>query len=924
MRSSITASALLLVLVAVAGASDVPFADRTTLSTTANGATAVATGDIDADGDLDLVVATSLDSTSLSWWENRFGDGSSWLEHTINSGYGTSFLTTADVDSDGDLDVVGTAEDFNGLIWWENNRNLPSDWTSHAVSSSLSGASSVAAGDIDSDGDLDLATTAAAADRVSWYEQTAAGTWQGRIVDSAAYGARQVQIADFDSDGDLDLAATAEDGDQVFFYASDGTPGDGGWVRNEASWNLAGAAGIAAGDADGDGDLDLFVTAAADNHVLWLENDGSPSVGGWVQHLMTDYLVGARAVAVQDLDLDGDLDAVVSGSGGFAWYERLGGFHEHTLDAGLAGGNLLAVADLDTDGDADVVGTSPSVDTLAWWQNQTIHRNALFPAAETVDPAFSGTRGLTLFDLDGNGTLDILGAAYDGDDITVWYTSVSGSSVSWSASPVSSSFNGASDVTAADLDSDGDLDVVGVASLADQVLWWESDGGTVPAWTQRTVATLFDGATGVCVSDLDSDGDLDVAATAYVDDTLTWWANDGSPGNGGWVRNDVATSLDGPGSLACADLTADGHSDLVVAASAADTLTLFVNSGAGSFAAAPVAVAFDSPLDLDVADVDSDGDLDVVAPTYGGDGVAWFESSGGSAPSFTRHDLGTVLDGASSVAAVDLDDDGDVDVVAGGINADALAVWLNESHAAAWQGASVGAFDQVRELIVGDLDRDGQVDIVVGDDGAADDVLALLGAGGQYGWSGIDRAPRWVGDAELFAVWRLDLEHSGREGDPEIELSLVELGFHDETGAALTSVEANALLDELRLYRDDGDGAFEPASDTLVYTLTDFTLSGMGSESMTFDHLAAGVQVTGGAVQPFHVALLSTANGSSQAQRSFTVTISQVDARDRDHDLALLLPFDVAVTGGLVTVDQLLFADGFESGNASAWSAAVP
>src|SRR5262245_746696 len=75
--------------------------------------------------------------------------------------------------------------------------------------------------------------------------------------------------------------------------------------------------------------------------------------------------------------------------------------------------------------------------------------------------------------------------------------------------PISITADGADSVAAADLDGDGDLDVLSASALDDKIAWYENDGAAVPAFTKRTISTTADGAVSVAAADLDSDGDLD-------------------------------------------------------------------------------------------------------------------------------------------------------------------------------------------------------------------------------------------------------------------------------------------------------------------------------------------------------------------------------------------------------------------------------
>jgi len=88
---------------------------------------------------------------------------------------------------------------------------------------------------------------------------------------------------------------------------------------------------------------------------------------------------------------------------------------------------------------------------------------------------------------------------------------------------VDGAFWGAYSVHAADVDGDGDVDVLGAGEGADAIAWWENTAGDGIAWTERTVDGAFWGAYSVHAADVDGDGDVDVLGAALHADAITWW-----------------------------------------------------------------------------------------------------------------------------------------------------------------------------------------------------------------------------------------------------------------------------------------------------------------------------------------------------------------------------------------------------------------
>ena len=78
------------------------------------------------------------------------------------------------------------------------------------------------------------------------------------------------------------------------------------------------------------------------------------------------------------------------------------------------------------------------------------------------------------------------------------------------------------------MDGDGDLDIVSASYYDDTIAWYENDGAADPTWTAADIATSADGAFDVHVADMDGDGDLDIVSASYDDDTIAWYENDGA------------------------------------------------------------------------------------------------------------------------------------------------------------------------------------------------------------------------------------------------------------------------------------------------------------------------------------------------------------------------------------------------------------
>lgn len=313
-------------------------------------------------------------------------------------------------------------------------------------------------GDFDNDGDVDFVTTDGEVRPTRrgwftvWFNDGNAGFTQGeqQFETSDFIGRSDMAASDLNGDGHLDLLLVSYGSSQI--WLNDGT---GGFTRT-AEFSVGnddpsgGDTRVMLGDIDGDGDLDAFFAFSYYQNEVWL-NDGNAN---FTRHAV----IGGEAVygaAMGDIDGDGDLDVVTSrlwindGLGNFTAGQA--GFGDNT-----SGGKVFG--DIDGDGDLDLVVST-------FFNGHKIFTNDgsggfSSPVSQHLpqnETSGKGVIDVTFADIDGDGDLDLLEAAYRSNLNPVWLNNGAGQ---FEPAAEHLGANGAGQILSADVNGDGAIDVI--------------------------------------------------------------------------------------------------------------------------------------------------------------------------------------------------------------------------------------------------------------------------------------------------------------------------------------------------------------------------------------------------------------------------------------------------------------------------------
>lgn len=367
--------------------------------------------------DTDVFYACAFDLTLSS---GRFH----LLDGNVN---GPGSVCPADIDGDGDSDVIGTIDSRNGAVcWWENTDGSGIYWTKHQISGTGFNNPNVArAADINGDGFIDVLGVSYNSSRISWFENV-------------------------DGSGDY-------------------------WVEHMIHNVQAITAHCS--DVNGDGFIDVVSGAPYDNTIQWYENaDGSGTL--WIEHIVDDSFTYPRSVYSSDINSDGRTDIIgsVNHGGTLYWWENLDGsgtnWQKHLISTDATWSQAYS-ADINGDGSNDIIGMTGDRMSITWWENDD--GSGLSWTQHALDNEFCFTKSVCSADLNGDGYLDLIGTSYQLyiiEEIS-WWENTDGSGTGWIKHELERSVEFAVSAQAADLNNDGCLDILAAAKYDDEIVWWD-------------------------------------------------------------------------------------------------------------------------------------------------------------------------------------------------------------------------------------------------------------------------------------------------------------------------------------------------------------------------------------------------------------------------------------------------------------------
>ena len=739
----------------------------------------------------------------------------------ITAANNSAAAALGDLDGDGALDLVVANKGQTNQVYLNKNDGSGGFFAGADIGSEVDVSTSLALGDVDGDGDLDL-VVANVGQSNKRYLNDGDGNFEvvGTAIGSETDDSTSLALGDVDGDGDLDLVV-ANVGQSNKRYLNDG---DGNFevVGTAIGSELDDSTSLALGDVDGDGDLDLIVGntdevgAAGKVNRLYM-NDGSGGFSGSGLPLGIDEVDATSALALGDVDDDGDVDLVVANRGQTnKLYLNNGasGFAASGTAVGVEIDDSTAVAlqDVDNDGDLDlVVGNENQTNKL--YMNEGAGQFSITGIALGAET--DASKAVCLGDVDGDGDLDVLVANHA--QTNKLYENGRGAGFVAQGTGFAVGTLRVNSVAVADLDGVNGLDIViGMYNRANQVYLNNGSGGFVNSFVGAVAEedADADATYSVAIGDVDGDGSPDIVVGNYGGVNMLY-LNDGSGKFDVTGRVSIGSDVDNTYaiSLVNVDPGVDGDGDaiddldLVVGNNNQPNKLYLYDSATSSFAAmgTPIGTDKDFTYDIAVEDVDGDGAPDLITANAGQTNKLYLNNGVGGF-SATATAIGSAGDGGSSLAVADVGSivggetsgvlDGRPDVVVGNYG-QANKLYLNDgSGGFGANGIAIGGgadADKTRGLDLADVDVDGDIDLLVANDGQANKLYLNNGAGSFSAGMSIGQ------DADNSRVIKLVNDLFDSDGESEVLVGNYTLGSKFYRRMAYRSHAGRVVSEQINL-----------------------------------------------------------------------------------------------------------------------------
>jgi hypothetical protein len=615
-------------------------------------------------------------------------------------------------------------------------------------------------------------------------------------------------FGDLDGDDEVDIVSGP------YWYANPGGDLLGAWTQSPAF--PGGVHAMLVVDVDGDAFADVIAQSNAGVDVHWLEATNAGATAWSTTDIGTlpasSHPIGMQGYRIAQIEAGGRPEIVLSSGGGVFYFAipavnpGAGSWPKVRISVNPSDEGF-AVGDVDGDNDLDVAAGTGATKTVEWYRNPG-DGGADWTAFELADVSdFAYPDRFELADMDGDEKLDVIGSeenGLDADAKTAWWAQPADPTANgWVRTPIATQAT-TNSLDVADLDDDGDPDVITGEHRGDlRVRIFENDG-TGATFAPHEVDEGKESHLGARTVDLDGDEDLDIVSIAYdAPQYVHVWRNDGAgeiPFEHTIIDDDITGYLDDKG---IADLDGDGLNDLVLG-----TEFQLVWYQAPDWDRELIAPGANFTTDMQVGDVDADGDPDLIVAEYDIQQIEWFRNPRIGGGSWTAVPIGPGR--AHDVEVADMNNDSKLDVVIRG-HFGPTTMFLQQNPTT-WTAVPISAAIDNEGLHLADINGDTRKDIIQNGYWLESPPDPSMGAA----WTKHSFDASW--EASTVAVSVADLNEDTRPdiliafGESAGELAWYEAPLDPENGPGWTKHPIASPIDYVHTFKTidmDGDGQLD-------------------------------------------------------------------------------------------------------------------